>query len=161
VVAVGDGAARYIPAGVVVLLGLGIAALVWQVRRHSPAGVARSPAWDCGYIAPPQHLPFGDPATQPSAAGIGQPLRRMLGETLLSAREQVDMPEPGETRSARLDAGFRDPAFPLLLEPLARARDAVVERVERLRDLTIRQCLSLSFGTLVLLLALMAWLEAR
>jgi formate hydrogenlyase subunit 3/multisubunit Na+/H+ antiporter MnhD subunit len=156
-----DGMARYAPLGVAVLLGLALAALLWGVRRRSPVGVARSPAWDCGYLLPPEHLPFGDPATQPGAAGIGQPLRRMLGESLLAARERVEMPEPGDSRPARLEAGHRDPAFPLLLAPLSRAREAVTERVERLRDLTIRRCLSLSFGALVALLALVAVLEAR
>ena len=47
----------------------------------------------------------------------------------------------------------------LLLAPLARWRDAATRQVERLRDLTIRQSLSLSFAALVLLLALLAWTE--
>lgn len=156
----GEAAASYLPLAVLLLLGAATGALLWLARRHAPAGVARSPAWDCGFIAPPAHLPFGDPATQPSGAGIGQPLRRMLGEPLLGAHERIDMPEPGETRAARLEAGFRDPSEAWILAPLDRGREALVAWSERLRDLSIRQCLMLSFGTLVLLMALVGWLEA-
>jgi hypothetical protein len=70
------------------------------------------------------------------------------------------MPEPGTTAPARIEAGFGDPSFPLLLAPLARWREAVVERIEKLRDLSIRQALMLPFGTLVALLVLVAWLES-
>jgi formate hydrogenlyase subunit 3/multisubunit Na+/H+ antiporter MnhD subunit len=160
-IGVGDGAGAYLPIGVAMLLaGLG-AAIWWAVQRRSPPGVARGPAWDCGFAAAPPHLPFGDPLTQPSAAGLGQPLRRMLGNPLLAVHERVSMPPPGDPRPARLDAGFADPSDALLLAPLARLRDAVVGQVERLRDLTLAQCLMLPFGTLVALLALIAWLEAR
>jgi hypothetical protein len=62
------------------LLGGGV---VLFLRRQAP-GIVRGPAWDCGFIAAPHHLPFGDPATQVSAAGMAQPLRRMLGKTLLA-----------------------------------------------------------------------------
>jgi formate hydrogenlyase subunit 3/multisubunit Na+/H+ antiporter MnhD subunit len=159
-VAAGDGAASYAPLLVALLLGLAVAGLLLLARRRGPAGVAQGPAWDCGFIAPPQHLPFGDPDTQPSAAGFGQPLRRMLGESLLAAHERVEMPPPGDPRPARLSSGFEDPSRRLLLAPLAALRDTVALRLERLRDLSIRQCLSLSFGTLVVLLALVAWLES-
>jgi hydrogenase-4 component B len=43
---------------------------------------------------------------------------------------------------------------------VAALRERIALQTERLRDLTIRQCLSLSFGALVGLLALLAWLEA-
>ena len=115
--------------------------------------------WNCGFIDPPPHLPFGDPLSQPSAGGIAQPLRRMLGDSLLQARESVDMPRPGETRAGHYAAGFADPSGPLLLAPAAALREWIAAQVERLRDLTIRRCLSLSFATLVGLLALLAWLE--
>ena len=162
-VSVGDGAARYWPAAVALVLALGGAAAWYAVKRRAPAAVrgepARGPVWDCGFVAPPPHLPFGDPLTQPSAAGIGQPLRRMLGGTLLAAREAVTMPPPGDPAPARIEATHRDPSWPLLLDPLAALRDAVAARAERLRDLSIRQALMLPFGTLVALLLLIAWLE--
>ena len=128
------------------------------VRRRSPAATQRGPVWNCGVIDPPNG-PFGDPLTQPSAAGLGQPLRRMLGQPVLAAREEVAIPEPGTTEPARIDAGFADPAFALLLDPLTRAREAVIARTERLRGLTIRQSLMLPFATLVALLVLIVWLE--
>jgi hypothetical protein len=118
--------------------------------------VQRGPAWDCGFIAAPAHLPFGDPTSQPSAAGFGQPLRRMLGGSLLAAREAVTMPPPGSTAPARLDAGFHDPALEALEGPVPRWRDALAAQAERLRDLSIRQCLGLTFGAVVLMLALLA-----
>ena len=160
-IGVGDGAAAYAPLVVAVLLAVAGGAVVWAVRRQAPSGVARGPAWDCGFTAAPAHLPFGDPATQPSAAGLGQPLRRMLGQPMLGAHESVRMPEPGDPSPARIEAGFADPAFALVLRPLARARDAAAALTERLHDITIRQALMLPFATLVGLLALIAWLEGH
>ena len=109
------------------LLGGGV---LWFARRQAP-GIVRGPAWDCGFIAPPHHLPFGDPATQVSAAGMAQPLRRMLGKTLLAAREKVEMPPPGNTAPARLEAGFHDPVLALISGPLPRARDRLAALAER------------------------------
>jgi hypothetical protein len=86
----------------------------------------------------------------------------MLGAPLMGggAEERVEAAPPGDTRAAVLAGGeVRDPAFGLLAL-LARLRDALADRAERLRGLTIRQCLSLTFGALVGLLALVAWLEA-
>jgi len=160
-IGVGDGAASYAPLGIAALLALAGLATWLVVRARSPAAVARGPAWDCGFAQAPPHLPFGDPLTQPSAAGLGQPLRRMLGTSMLGATEAAVMPAPGDPAPARLSAGFRDPSLPWLLTPLGRARDAVAAFADRLRSLSIRQALMLPFGTLVALLALVAWLEGR
>ena len=158
-IAVGDGAAIYWPIGIALLLVLaGLATWALAKRRGAPES-ARGPAWDCGFAAPPPHLPFGDPLTQPSAAGLGQPLRRMLGQPVLAAHESVLVPAPGDPAPARIEAGFNDPSDALLIGPLAAMRDAVILRTERLRDLSIRQCLMLPFATLVALLVLIAWLE--
>jgi len=157
----GEGVSAYLPLVAAALLAVAAGALVLLVRRRSPLATTRGPVWNCGFIDPPAHLPFGDPLTQPGGAGIAQPLRRMLGESLLRAREQVDMPEPGETRLGRHASGFEDPSGLLLLAPVARLRDRLAERADRLRDLTIHRCLSLSFGALIALLVLLAWLEAR
>lgn len=156
-----EGGARYWPVFIALLLAAAIGLTVWLVRRRAPAGVARGPAWDCGFIAAPPHLPFGDPTTQPSASGFGQPLRRMLGESLLAARESVTMPPPGDTRPAVLRSSHRDPALATLEGPLPRWREAFATQAEKLRDLSIRQCLGLTFGAVVLMLALLAWLEGR
>jgi hypothetical protein len=155
----GEGAAGYAPVAVAALLALTLGAVAMLVRRRSPAATQRGPVWNCGFIDPP-HGPFGDPLSQPSAGGIAQPLRRMLGESLLGARETVDMPRPGEVRAGHYAARFADPSLALLVAPAARLRDGVAAQAERLRDITIRLCLSLSFATLVGLLALLAWLEA-
>ena len=92
---------------------------------------------------------------------MGQPLRRMLGQGLLGAYERVRMPGPGATGPAVLEAGFRDPALAALLGPLPRWREAAAARVDRLRGLSIRQCLGMAFGALVMMLALLAWMGAR
>jgi NADH:ubiquinone oxidoreductase subunit 5 (subunit L)/multisubunit Na+/H+ antiporter MnhA subunit len=157
-VTVAEGGAGYAPLIIFVLLLLIGGAAVFLARRQAP-GVMRGPAWDCGFIAPPHHLPFGDPATQVSAAGMAQPLRRMLGKTLLAAREAVEMPPPGSTAPARLQAGFHDPVLALITGPLPHARDRLAALAERLRDFSLRQCLALGFAVLLALMALLIWLE--
>ena len=157
-VTVSEGGAGYAPMIVFVLLLLLGGGVLWFARRQAP-GIVRGPAWDCGFIAPPHHLPFGDPATQVSAAGMAQPLRRMLGKTLLAAREKVEMPPPGNTAPARLEAGFHDPVLALISGPLPRARDRLAALAERLRDFSLRQCLGLGFAVLLALMALLIWLE--
>ncbi|WP_052388759.1 proton-conducting transporter transmembrane domain-containing protein [Belnapia moabensis] len=157
----GEGHSAYAPLVVILLLGLALVLLWVVVRRHSPAVAERGPAWNGGFIDAPPEFVFGDPLSQPSAAGMAQPLRRMLGGTLLAAREAVTMPRPGDPRPARLEAGFEDRAALALPTRTARLRDAVAGQVERLRGLTLRGSLSLGFATLVGLLALLAWLEAR
>jgi hydrogenase-4 component B len=149
-------ASAYWPLGVLALVAIVAAALVAGLRRLSPQPAARGPVWDGGFIAPPAHLPFGDPATQASAAGFAQPLRRMLGTRLLMAREAVHFAAPGDPAPARLEAGFRDPVLPAFLRPLLIARDRLAQAAEWLRDLSIRQFLGIAFGTLLLLLALLA-----
>lgn len=157
-VAVGDGAASYAPVAIALLLAVACGGIWLLVRRRAPAGVQRGPAWDCGFAAPPAHLPFGDPRTQPSAAGFAQPLRRMLAAPALSVREAAWMPPPGDPGPARLRTGVRDHSF-AALRWLVRLREAVVRRTERLNGLSIRQALMLPFGALVAALALIAWLE--
>jgi hypothetical protein len=77
--ALAEGGAAYAPLLLAALLGLLVLALAALVARLAPgASVARGPAWDGGFLQPPPHLPFGDPLTQPSAAGSAEPLRRLL-----------------------------------------------------------------------------------
>ena len=156
----GEGASGYAPLAIGLLLLVTLVAVAFAIRRRSPHATQRGPVWNCGFVDPPYGA-FGDPLSQPSAGGIAQPLRRMLAESLLHARETVDMPRPGETRAGRYTAGFEDPASPLLLAPAVALRDRIAAQAERLRDFTIRRCLSLSFATLVGLLALLAWLEGH
>ncbi len=157
----GDAAAWYLPLTLAVVLALAGLVLVLLVRARSPLETQRGPVWNGGFINPPEHLPFGDPLSQPSAAGMAQPLRRMLGTSLFAATEEVRLPPPGDTRVATYQAGFTDPAQGWVVAPAAWLRDAVAARTERMRDFTIRRCLSLGFATLLALLALLAWLEAH
>jgi len=140
--------AGYAPPLVLLLLALPVAAVVLAQRRLALPAARRAPAWDGGFAPPPPTLPFGDPRMQASAAGLGQPLRRMLG----GGRERL---LPGPVFHAR----WRDPSFDAVLRPLHALRHAATLRVERLRDLTLRQCLALGLAALVGLLALVAWLE--
>ena len=141
------------------LLLIGGCVIVVLVRRYSPTGHREAPAWDCGFGAPPPWLPFGDPLTQYAPAGFAQPLRRALGTALLNAHEQVDMPEPGMTRAATINAGQSDPAERHLFNPVAALRDRVSGLADRMQFLTVRQTLSVMFGALILFLVAIAALE--
>ena len=56
-------------------------------------GCGAAPAWDCGY-------PDASPATQYTAMSFAQPIRRVFGTVVFSARETGEMPPPGDTRPA-------------------------------------------------------------
>ncbi len=153
------GSPGYAAPAIAALLGLALAGVVWVVRRRATGGSRRGPAWDCGFGPPPAWLPFGDPITQYGGASFGQPLRRALGVALLGAFELVDMPEPGQTRAARLIVRSKDPASALLFKPVARWRDALSGYADHLQFLTIRRTLSVIFGVVVLFLLAVVLLE--
>lgn len=155
--ALAEAGARYAPWAVAALLGLGVLALWLGLRRMGAPEPRRGPAWDCGFQPPPADLPFGDPLTQPSAAGAAQPLRRSLGALALAVREAHRPAPPGSPEPARLRVAVRDHGFPALLRPLWRLRRAAGHQAERLRGLPLSAYLALALGTLVLLLALLAW----
>ena len=60
----------YRPLAVTVLLAFGLVGLWVTSRRGVLQGVQTVAAWEDGYAAPPAWLPFGDPATQASAAAL-------------------------------------------------------------------------------------------
>ncbi|MDI3308125.1 MAG: proton-conducting transporter membrane subunit [Acetobacteraceae bacterium] len=130
----GDQPAAYAPLAMALVLALFGGGLAWLVRRRAPLPAARGPVWDGGFMAPPDYLPFGDPLTQPSAAGMAEPLRRMLGEP-------------------------RAPRLPW--DAATRLREWLAGRLERLPGLTLRQGLSLGFGALILLLLLLLLWSGR
>lgn len=148
----GTGGAAY--AGLVVFLaviGLALATRallgrLWPERRR------RAAAWGCGFADP-------SPATQYTASGFAQPLRRVFGAAAFRARESVDMPEPGSTRAARLEVHLVDPAWDWGIEPLRRAVEATTLRLNALQFYSIRRYLSLMFGALVTLLLIVAWAQ--
>ncbi|WP_249731814.1 proton-conducting transporter membrane subunit [Roseococcus sp. SDR] len=157
--ALGEGGSRYLPGLVALLLALVVGGLVLLVRRRSPREPARGPAWDCGFLPPPPHMPFGDPLSQVSALGLGQPIRRSLGGLAIAPREWLVNQPPGSPAAATLRVEGQDRGFTRLLYPLARARRALSREAEQLRGLSLRFYLGLTFGTLVSLLALVALLE--
>ncbi|UPG73076.1 hypothetical protein MVG78_02530 [Roseomonas gilardii subsp. gilardii] len=139
----GDGAASYQPLAVAALLLLpgGIAALA--LRALGPAPVT-GPVWDDGFMAPPPHLPFGDPATQPGGRGFAQPMRRLLGLS----------PAPGETGIADSLARWRRiPATLAGLGPWL----ATAPFLRRPRRLSARGELALGLLLTLVLLLLAAW----
>lgn len=157
--ALGDGGSRYLPGLAALLLALAVGGLVLAVRRRSPREPARGAAWDCGFLPPPPHMPFGDPLSQVTALGLGQPIRRSLGGLAIAQHEVLVKQPPGSPAAATLRVEGQDRGFTRMLYPLARARRALSREAEKLRGLSLRFYLSLTFGTLVSLLGLVALLE--
>ena len=121
------------------------------IHRWASAAVRRSAAWDCGFPDP-------SPATQYTAGSLSQPIRRVFGSVVFRAREEVDLPPPGDTRAARLRVRLRDVPWDVLYAPLAGMVGFVADRLNRLQFLTIRGYLTLVFGALVaLLMVLTVW----
>jgi formate hydrogenlyase subunit 3/multisubunit Na+/H+ antiporter MnhD subunit len=121
------------------------------IHRYASRAVRRAPAWDCGF-------PDASPLTQYSAGSFAQPLRRVFGAFVFRAREQIDMPAPGDMRKAHITVELHDLAWDLLYTPLTQAVLFMADRLNRLQFLTIRVYLSLVFFALVaLLLALAVW----
>jgi formate hydrogenlyase subunit 3/multisubunit Na+/H+ antiporter MnhD subunit len=121
----------------------------FAIHRLASDRLRRAPAWDCGY-------PDLSPATQYTAMSFAQPIRRVFGTFVFRAREQVDMPPPGDMRPARLTVQITDPIWDFLYAPLAVGIGVAADRLNRLQFLTIRQFLSLVFNALVILLLVLA-----
>ena len=130
-----------------IALSAGLGAEV--VHRFASAAARRSAAWDCGFPDP-------SPATQYSAGSLSQPIRRVFGSVVFRAREQVDLPAPGDTRPAGLQVTLRDVPWDALYVPIARLVGFAAERLNALQFLTIRGYLTLVFGALVTLLMVLA-----
>lgn len=80
----------YAAPGIAALLAVCGVLLAWVARGRAGQGGQRVPAWDGGLDEPPPWLPFGDPASQYSAASASQALLQSLGY-------------PGTPRPARLN----------------------------------------------------------
>jgi len=149
----------YAPIFVLVLMALAVVAIWMVLQARAVPGHRAGPLWDCGFGAPPSWQPYGDPLAQYSATSFAQPLRRVLGTTLLGAREVVDMPRPGEIRPASISVRMADPADSWLLAPLARTREFFSRLTDRLHFITVRQALTLMVLVLVGLLLFIAAVE--
>ena len=136
---------------VFVFIAASAATAAAAIHRLASRAVRRAPAWDCGFPDP-------SPATQYTAASFAQPIRRVFGATVFRAREQVDMPAPGDLRAAHFSVDIRDPIWDTLFQPVAGGVGAIADRLNRFQFLTIRRYLSLVFIALVgLLLVLALW----
>ena len=137
--------------GLLVFLFITISGMLaaFAIHRLASDRLRRAPAWDCGY-------PDASPATQYSAASFAQPIRRVFGTVVFRAREQVEMPPPGDTRPARLKVELHDLIWEAIYAPLAAGINFASDRLNRFQFLTIRQFLTLVFCTLIILLLVLA-----
>ncbi|HZD21160.1 MAG TPA: hydrogenase 4 subunit B, partial [Burkholderiales bacterium] len=128
---------------VLIALAAGVAAVA--IHRFASSRIRRAPAWDCGF-------PDASPATQYTAGSFSQPIRRVFGAVVFRAREEVQMPPPGATQSARLHVQLRDLLWDTLYVPTARVVGFAADRLNAVQFLTIRAYLTLVFSALVALL---------
>jgi NADH:ubiquinone oxidoreductase subunit 5 (subunit L)/multisubunit Na+/H+ antiporter MnhA subunit len=139
--------------GLLVFLFIAFSGMITAFAAHRLGSHAlrRSDPWDCGFPDP-------SPATQYSAGSFAQPIRRVFGTLVFRAREEVDMPPPGDMRPARFEAVLRDLVWDMFYAPIAGGIGVAATRMNALQFLTIRRYLALVFVTLVsLLLVLALW----
>ena len=152
IVPVSEGRSSYDGLLVFLFIALSSLAAAAAIHRFASRTVRRAPAWDCGFPDP-------SPLIQYSAASFSQPIRRVFGTVLFRAREQVEMPPPGDTRPAVLRVELHDLVWEVLYARIEGAVGFAAERLNRLQFLTIRQYLSFVFLALVaLLLVLATWI---
>lgn len=121
------------------------------IHRFASSALRRAPPWDCGF-------PSADPATQYTADSFAQPVRRVFGESVLLARDEVDMSPPGDPRPSRLTVTVRDLIWETAYAPISNLISRTAEQLNHLQFLSIRRYLSLVFGALiVLLLGVAVW----
>jgi formate hydrogenlyase subunit 3/multisubunit Na+/H+ antiporter MnhD subunit len=135
---------------VFIFITISTLAAIEIIHRFASRAVRRGPAWDCGF-------PDQSPATQYTAGGFAQPIRRVFS-SLFDAREDVVMPAPGETAAARLTIRLRDLTWEMLYAPVGGAVLLATDKLNYLQFLTIRKYLSLVFAALIaLLLGVSIW----
>jgi hydrogenase-4 component B len=151
IVPIAEGRSSY--NGLLIFLFVAISASVaaFAIHRLASRALRRGAAWDCGHPDP-------SPATQYTAGSFAQPIRRVFGTVVFLAREEVEMPPPGEVQAARFHVRIRDLVWDVLYAPVADVIEITADRFNRFQFLTIRRYLSLVFFLLVLLLlALAIW----
>lgn len=123
---------------------------VVAIHRFASRATRRAPAWGCGF----REATAAD--MQYSGSSFAQPIRRVFGSLVFRAREEVDMPAPGDMRPARLTVSMRDLVWDGIYAPLGRAVGFAADRLNVLQFLTIRRYLSVVFAALVVLLLVIA-----
>jgi len=135
------------------LLFVFIAVAAWLVayvlHRWASHAVRRSAAWDCGF-------PDASPITQYTAGSFAQPIRRVFGSFAFHAREEVHMPPPGQTRPAQFHVHMRDLVWDAMYAPVERSVNFAADRLNKVQSWTIRAYLTMVFGAVVVLLAVLA-----
>jgi formate hydrogenlyase subunit 3/multisubunit Na+/H+ antiporter MnhD subunit len=135
---------------VFIFITISTLAAIEIIHRFASRAVRRGPAWDCGF-------PDQSPATQHTAGGFAQPIRRVFS-SLFDAREDVAMPAPGDTAAAQLTIKLRDLTWEILYAPVSGAIWFATDKLNYLQFLTIRKYLSLVFAALIaLLLGVSIW----
>lgn len=149
IVPIAEGRSSYNGLLVMVFITICASLAVFFIHRFASHALRRGPAWGCGFSDP-------TPAAQYSGVSFAQPIRRVFGALVFAARDHVEMPAPGDIRSARLRIELHDLIWERMYEPIADAVGLSSERLNRLQFLTIRRYLSLVFATLVTLLLVLA-----
>ena len=121
----------------------------YVIHRWASHAIRRSASWDCGF-------PDASPATQYTAGSFAQPIRRVFGTLVFQAREEIQMPAPGDLRPARMHVHLRDRVWDTFYAPVARFVGVTATHLNRVQYLTLRGYLTLVSGALVALLAILA-----
>jgi formate hydrogenlyase subunit 3/multisubunit Na+/H+ antiporter MnhD subunit len=151
VVPIGEGRSSYNGLALFLFIAASMLVTAFAIHRLASHAHRRSPAWDCG-------TPDPSSTAQYTGDSLAQPIRRVFGSYAFAAREEIDMPAPGDTRPARLRVHMHDLVWDLLYAPIAGVVGVAAHQLNRLQFLTIRKYLTLVFGLLVaLLLALVVW----
>jgi hydrogenase-4 component B len=132
-----------------VLIAVAASVAAYVIHRWASHATRRSAPWDCGF-------PDASPATQYTAGSFAQPIRRVFGSVVFRAREEIDMPAPGDGRPARFHVHLHDRLWDTLYAPVARFVNVTADVLNRVQFLTIRGYLTLVSGALVALLVILA-----
>jgi hypothetical protein len=132
-----------------VLIAVAASLTAYVIHRFASHATRRSAPWDCGF-------PDASSATQYTAGSFAQPIRRVFGSVVFRAREEIDMPLPGDPRPAQLHVHLHDPLWDVLYAPVGRFVHATADVLNRVQYLTIRGYLTLVSGALVTLLVILA-----
>jgi hypothetical protein len=121
----------------------------YVIHRWASAATRRAAPWDCGF-------PDASPITQYTAGSFSQPIRRVFGTVVFRAREEVQMPAPGDSRAARLRVQLHDVLWDVLYVPTVGLVGFVADRLNKVQFMSVRAYLTLVFAALVMLLMILA-----